>query len=717
MTHPISQAMAAHQRGDLAMAEALYQQVLAAAPSDFTANHMLGVLRAQQGRNQEALTLIRAALAVRPRDAGALVNCGNVLNVMGLFAQALDSYDVALALAPEDISALNNRGSALANLGRYKEALVSFARAVALAPRYGDALFNQGNTLCVLGRHGEAVAVYERLLAIEPRHAGAQNNLGVALWNLGQYDAALVWHDAALATAPDFVAALNNRGNALLRLRRFEEALASYDRSLAVAPDQPVTLESRAGLLLRLKRYKAALAAYEALLAAQPGHCYALGGAMTAAMNLCDWARLARIRPQIEDTVAQGKAVIPPYMFLAFSDDPALQLACGRNAVADKITVTPAPVAARTARSKIRIAYISSDFCQHPVPALLVRLIELHDRERFEVLGISTGLDDGSALRRRIEKAFDRFLDVRAGTPHAVAQQLRALETDILVDLNGHTEGDAFEIFSHRPAPLQVAYLGYPATSGADFLDYVLADKVVAPDAAAFREQVVQLPDSYFATSYDWAGETPTRAAAGLPESGFVFCGFNNSFKITEPVFDVWMRLLTGVPGSVLWLLAANDDFQDNLRQQATARGVVPTRLIFAGRADPHAHMARLGLADLMLDTAPFNGHMTTSDALWRGVPLVTVPGRSFASRVAASLLTAMEMPELITASLAEYEALALTLARDPVRLAALRTKMAKNRDTTALFDSDRLRRNVEAAYVRMWEARQRGEAPRSFRV
>ena len=704
MTHPMNQAMAAHQRGDLAVAEALYRQVL-------------GVLRAQQGRNQEALSLIRAALAVRPRDAGALVNCGNVLNVMGHFAQALDSYDVALALAPEDISALNNRGSALANLGRHKEALASFARAVALAPRYGDALYNQGNTLCVLGRHGEAIAVYERLLALEPRHAGAQNNLGVALWNLGKYDAALAWHDAALALAPDFVAALNNRGNALLRLRRFDEALASYDRSLAIAPDQPATLESRAGLLLRLKRYRAALGAYDALQAAEPGHRYALGGAMTAAMNLCDWDRLAQIKPQVEDAVAQGKAVIPPYMFLALSDNPALQLASGRNAVADKITVTPSPVAARTARSKIRIAYISSDFCQHPVPALMVRLIELHDRERFEVLGISTGLDDGSTIRRRIEKAFDCFPDCRAGTPRAVAQQLRAREIDILVDLNGHTEGDSFEILAHRPAPLQVAYLGYPATSGADFLDYVLADKVVAPDTAAFSEKVVQLPDSYFATSYDWAGETPTRAAAGLPESGFVFCGFNNSFKITAPVFDVWMRLLSVVPGSVLWLLAANTDFQDNLRQQAQARGVDPDRLIFAGRAEPAAHMARLGLADLMLDTAPFNGHMTTTDALWRGVPLVTAPGRSFASRVAASLLTAMGMPELITADLAAYESLALALARDPARLAGLREKMAKNRDTTALFDSDRLRRNVEAAYLRMWDAHQRGEVPRGFAV
>ncbi|MDB5740830.1 MAG: repeat-containing protein [Alphaproteobacteria bacterium] len=703
----MQQATAFHQRGALVEAEHLYAQILAAAPGSFAPRHMLGVLRAQQGHNAEALDLIGTALKIQPRDVGALMNYGNILNLSGRFDEALASYDRALTLQPGDAQVLNNRGSALSNLGRHRDALESFAAAAAARPRYGDALYNQGNTLCVLGRHGEAVAVYEQLLTLEPRHAGALNNLGVALWSLGRVPEALARHDAALAVMPDFVSALNNRANALMRLRRFEEALAGYDRSLAVQPGQPAALESRAGLLLRLKRYREALAGYEAIRAADPKHRYALGGMLTAAMNLCDWKTLAQIRPSVEAAIAQGSAVIPPYMFLALSDDPALQLACGRNAVADQLGASPAPTARKAyAHDKIRVGYISSDFCQHPVPLLLARLIERHDRSRFEILGISTGLDDGSAVRARIVKAFDQFHDIQAQTPQAVAALLQRLEVDILVDLNGHTEGNNFEILSHRACPVQVSYLGYPATTGADFIDYVLTDGVVAPppDQPFFSEKIVALPDAYFPTSYDEAGAAPTRDEAGLRARGFVFCAFNNSFKITAALFDVWMRLLDQVPGSILWLLAANAGFQDNLRREAAARGVDPARLIFAGRANPQAHMARLGLADLMLDTAPFNGHMTSSDALWRGVPLVTMPGRSFASRVAASLLTAMEMPELVTDSMQAYEALALKLARDPALLQSLRDRMAKSRDTTALFDTDRLRRHVEAAYITMLE-------------
>jgi protein O-GlcNAc transferase len=701
----MQQATALHQRGAADEAGRLYEQILAAAPDNFAARHMLGVLRAQQGRNAEGLALIEAALKASPRDAGALMNYGNILNLTGRFAEALASYDRALAVQPGDPQVLNNRGSALTNLGRLEDALASFTDAVASRPRYGDALYNRGNTLCRLERFDEAVGIYEYLLQLEPRHAGALNNLGVALWSLGRVTEALARHEAALAVMPDFVSALNNRANALAKLRRFEEALASTQRSLAIMPNQPLTMESRAAILLRLKRYRDALAAYEAILRADPVHRYALGGILTAAMNLCDWKTLERIGPLVKTAIAQESAVLPPYMVLALDDDPALQRACGRNAVMDQVGARALPTAPAPYRhGRIRIAYLSSDFCQHPVPALIVRLIELHDRSRFEVLGISTGLDDGSAIRARVARAFDQFHDVQARSPQDVAALLRKLEVDILVDLNGHTEGNNFEILAHRPAPLQVSYLGYPGSTGADFIDHVLADGIVAPDAAAFSENVITLPDSYFANSYGWAGETPTRAQAGLPPDGFVFCAFNNSFKITAALFDVWMRLLEQVPGSVLWLLAANADFQANLRREAAARGVDPARLIFAGRADPDQHMARLALTDLMLDTAPFNGHMTSSDALWRGVPLVTMPGRSFASRVAASLLTAMEMPELIADSLQAYEALALKLAQDPALLKSLREKMAKNRDATALFDTDRLRRNIEAAYIAMLE-------------
>lgn len=714
-------AAAHHQRGELAQAEQLYHAVLSADPRNVGALHMLGVLNAQQGRNDQALAMIGAALKIVPDAADMLVNYGNILSLTGRDAEALASYDRALAINPRDGGTLNNRGNVLRKLGRPADAAQSHARALALNPRDLEALYNHGNALWEAGRHDQALAAYEKTLALEPRHAGALNNRGLALWELGRHDDALASYDKALALKPDFIEALNNRGGALVKLRRFEAALASYDRSLAAAADNPGALIGRAGALLALKRFGEALEGYRRAHAANPANPYALGGAFTASLNLCAWAQTAAMADAVRDGIARGDMVIPPFMLLGHSDDKALQLACARRAIRDRVPEVPPPLwgGAPYRHRKLRIGYISSDYCQHPVPALIVRLIELHDRARFDIIGISTGLDDGSAIRARIAGAFDRFHDIRGQGAHAAALFLRDQEIDILVDLNGHTEGDSFEILACRPCPLQVSYLGYPATTGADFLDYVIADAIVAPPEHQpfFTEQIVCLPDSYFATSYETTPQIPARREAGLPPEGFVFCCFNNSWKITQPMFDAWMRILGAVPGSVLWLLAANDGFRENLRREALARGIDPARLIFANRVTPEDHLARLGLADLMLDTLPYTGHMTAADALWMGVPIVTLPGNSFASRVAASLLQAIGLPELVTDTLQGYEALALQLATDPAMLKAMRDKIRRNRPVMPLFDTDRLRRHIEAAYVTMWKIQQAGEVPRGFAV
>jgi predicted O-linked N-acetylglucosamine transferase (SPINDLY family) len=341
------------------------------------------------------------------------------------------------------------------------------------------------------------------------------------------------------------------------------------------------------------------------------------------------------------------------------------------------------------------------------VPLLIARLIEGHDRSKFEVLGVSTGLRDSSPISVRIENAFDRFFDAQGQPPARVAHLLRGEEVDILVDLTGHTEGDHFEILNMRPCPIQVNWLGYPGTSGAASLDYILADAIVAPanDQPFFSEKIVPLPDCYFPTSYGALLPASTRAQAGLPPDGFVFCSFNNSWKITRPMFEVWMRLLAAVPGSVLWLLQANSGFRDTLRREAEGHGIAAERLVFAPRAAPDRHLARQPLADLVLDTSPYNGHMTSSDALWAGVPLVTCAGQAFAGRVAMSQLAAIGLDELVTHSLADYEALALKLAQDPALLAATRARLARNRHTAPLFDIPRLVQNVEKAFVTMHEA------------
>ncbi len=571
------------------------------------------------------------------------------------------------------------------------------------------------------GRLAEADRLYAEALKTKPDLVEAHNNRGAIRQLAGDWAGALSCYDAAIAFRPNYAEALANRGNVLIQLRRYDEALASFDRTLALTPNRASALNGRAGVLFKLKRLEEARTAYEALRAADPQNPYALGGVLIAAMNLCDWETVDRIAPEIVAGIRGGTAVIAPFPFLGLSDDKALQLKCAQNTIAELGLGAVAPLwrGERKPRDCIRLGYISSDFCHHPVPLLIARLIESHDRSRFEVLGFSTGLNDNSPIRERIEKAFDCFHDVQGRPPAIVAQFLRQQEVDILVDLTGHTEGDHFEILSHRPAPIQVNWLGYPGTSGAASLDYILADASVAPfdHQNFFSEKIVQLPDCYFPSSYGVLLPAPSRVEAGLPPEGFVFGSFNNSWKITRAMFDVWMRLLAAVPGSVLWLLESSTGFRDTLWREASARDIAPERLVFAPRLSPDRHLARQPLADLVLDTSPYNGHMTSSDALWAGVPLVTLAGKAFAGRVAMSQLLAIGMGELVTDSLAAYEALALKLAQDPALLNAAREKLVRGCNLMPLFDIPRLVQNVERAFAAMLEIHAEGGAPRRLRV
>jgi predicted O-linked N-acetylglucosamine transferase (SPINDLY family) len=418
-------------------------------------------------------------------------------------------------------------------------------------------------------------------------------------------------------------------------------------------------------------------------------------------LNLCDWGRAA------EFAAGQAAMLAPPLTFLGYSDDKALQLACASAAVR---TLAPEPVqplwtGERYRHDRIRLAYISADFREHAVAFQLAPLIEHRDRARFQVIGISTGLSDDSAIRARLIKGFDRFHDFAGLNSDEIARRLREMEIDIAVDLGGHTGLSRLQIFSHRPAPVQVTWLGYPGTTGAPFMDYIIGDPVVTPpqDQPFYSEQLIQLPDTYFPTDPQRRiGQPPSRAAEGLPEQGFVFCSFNNAWKITRPIFDVWMRLLQELPGSVLWLKQPPADTSANLEKKAATRGIDPARLVFAGDAPLDVHLARHRLADLFLDTLPYNAHATAADALWAGLPVLTCKGQAFAGRVAASLLSAIGLPELVTENLADYERLALALARDPARLEELKEKLARNLATTPLFDADRFRQSIEAAYIRM---------------
>jgi predicted O-linked N-acetylglucosamine transferase (SPINDLY family) len=722
----LEQAFRFHQIGNLVEAERLYLNVIAADPLSFNAFRLLGVLRAQQGRNTEALELIGRALEVKPDVAKALSNYGSVLASLGRLEEALVSFDKALWLElvdDERSELLIRRGLTFSALKRFDEALGSYGEALNINPRSVEALNNRGVALLALKRNEEALKNYDAVLAIAPESVETLDNRGLALRGLNRLDEALINHDAALAIRSDDAEALNNRGITLLALKRHEDAIKSFEAALAINPNFADAIHNRGDALWSLRRTSEALVAYESVLTINPEHAYAFGGRAAAALNLCDWRRTAEITDQIKTHIAAHKPGIAPAVLFGYSDDPMLQLECAKLRALDRIPAKRrlVPSAASRHAGKIKLAYLSPDFHSHATAYLMAELFERHDRRHFDVMGISFGPDDGSEMRARLLKAFDEFHDVRRKSDQEVASLLRDSNVHIAIDLNGHMQSSRPGIFSYRPCPVQVSYLGYPGTMGADFIDYIIADPIVAPfdQQPFFSEKIVHLPECYQVNDSKRAVamEVPSRKDMGLPDRGPVFCCFNNSWKITAPVFDVWMRLLRAVPNSALWLLEDNAAASTNLRVEAAARGADLQRLVFAARTTPEKHLARHSLADLFLDTLPYNAHTTASDSLWMGVPLVTCLGKAFSGRVAASLLHAVGLPELVTRTLEDYENLALQLARDPSRLQMVRQKLTQNRPNASLFDTDRFRRHIESAYTAMWEIAQKGEAPRSFRV
>lgn len=737
----LNQAIAFHQTGRLADAERLYLQLMAAQPREPAAHHMLGVVRAQQGRNSEALALMGAALTLRPGAPEVLSNLGNVLRAQGRLEEALASYDQALAAKPDYFAAWNKRALALHDLGRLTEAASSAQRALALQPNYPDALNTNGIVMAGLGRPQDALASYDRALMLAPNFpdalnnraltlkslrrleealasveraiqadngfAEAWNNRGIILFDLKQMAEALVSYERALMLRPDYAEGFNNRSAALFALKRFAEALSDSDRALALRPAFADALYNRGNALSELNRPQDALSSYEEVLRIDPAHPRALSGLANAAMTIGDWERTSHLADRLKTEILAGKALIQPFVLMGYCDDNELQLRCSQNYVRD---AGPGPLPPlwtneRYTHDRIRVAYLSADFHEHVTATLTVEMFERHDRERFEITAVSFGPDDSSAMRGRLMKAFDRFHDARQQSDRDVARLLRQWEIDIAVDLGGYTSGARPWVLAHRPAPVQAKYMGYPGTSGSGFIDYIVADELVVPpdQHRFFSEKIAALPDTLWVTDTKRAvGAMPSRGEAGLPENAFVFCCFNHNWKITTPVFDIWMRLLHQVPDSVLWLLEGNAGIRGNLCKEAAARGVAPERLIFAGRTTPEKHLVRQQLADLFLDTLPYNAHTTASDALWMGLPLITAPGKSFPARVAASILKSANVPELIAADLDAYEALALKLARDPHLLAEIRQKLVTGRDSMALFDTARFTRNLETAYIAM---------------
>ncbi len=641
----------------------------------------------------------------------------------GRFADAEQWYGVVLAMHPGHADILHNRGVCLQSLGRLEEALACYDGALAARVDFVAALCNRGAVLKDLRRYDDAIACFTRVLVLQPEFAAALINRAAAKLSQGRFAEALQDSERVLGQHPDVAEALNNRGVALKQLDRGAEALACFDAALARKSDDVVALENRGALLADLGRHAEAARDFARALVIAPETPYLRGALLHARMHCCDWSTLGDDLAALRDSVFAGKRCAEPFVAIASCDAPDVHHACATIWMRDRCP----PVAPslwrgeRYRHERIRVAYVSGDFREHPLSQLMVELFERHDRSRVEVTGVSFGPATASPLRARVQRAFEHFEDVRDRTDAEIAALLRAREIDIAVDLQGFTHRARSGIFAHRPAPVQASYLGYPGTLGAPWMDYVIADGVVIPPESEhdYAEQVVRMPWSYLVNDGQRriADATPARAAVGLPEDGFVFCSFNSSYKIAPAMFDIWMRLLQAADRSVLWLLHANPDASANLQREATRRGVDARRLVFAPRLPVEEHLARQRLADLFLDTLPYNAHTTASDALWVGLPVLTCLGEAFAARVAASLLRAVGLPELVTASLVDYEAMALHLARSPDALASIRSTLAAHRGTWPLFDSARFAHDIEGAYAVMRDRAAKGEGPLGFTV
>jgi predicted O-linked N-acetylglucosamine transferase (SPINDLY family) len=685
----LAQALSLHRSGNAAAAAPLYRRVITREPRNAQALHFLGLAEASLGRHAEATDLMRRSVDAAPGNVDFLANYAKLLVMLGQHAEALAACEQGLAHQPANPVLLYGRALCGLRLGRPQEALNDFDRVVELQPDNAAAFLDRGATLATLGRPDDALASFNRALQINPRSPEAHYNIGRLLDTMRRHEEAIVAFERAIALRPAYPDAYVARGSALRELRRYGEALASYDKALALQPD----LKFIEGTRL---------------------HCK---------MHICDWASLEQEIVRLHQHVSAGMKASAPFTVLATSASPREQLVCARTYVADRHPPAAAPLwrGEIYRHDKIRIAYMSGELREQATSYLAAGMFECHDRSRFEVHAIATGIDDGSPMRQRLQAAFDAFTDVQGKTDREIAEHLRRAEIDILVNLNGFFGVERTGIFALRPCPVQVNYLGYPGTMGAAYMDYIIADETVIPpdELGEYDEKVVYLPNSYQVNDRKRAiaDRAFARADMGLPADAFVFCCFNVTHKILPSMFEVWMRLLAAVEGSVLWLLEANRSVKENLAREAERRGVAADRIVFAPFIAMPEHLARLRLADLVLDTLPHNAHTTASDALWAGVPVLTCLGTTFAGRVAASLLRAVGLPELVTTSPGEYEALALRLARDPAALAAVGAKLAGNRGPCPLFDTVRYTRDIEAAYVGMWERFQRGEPPESFAV
>ena len=671
----LQQAIKAFQERDFDRADLILHEALQNDINSVPAIFELGITFAEENRFSESIIIFNCLESSNVGNPDIPYNLGFIYAMQGDFECALKSFEKANKLKPNDMDFLMNYASTLHELKRFDEALITYEKVLTLKADYEAALYNMGNTLHELNRNVEALALYDKVLLLKPSYSEAWTNKAVALERLMRYDEALAHYDKALSLKSNHAEAWSNKAAALDKLKRYDEAIAHYDKALSLKPD----IKWASGDLLHTK------------------------------MKICSWSGLEESLENIAKKVVKDETVVNPFSLLALTDDALLHKKSSEIYALSKYPKNLALglIAKNSKTEKIRIGYFSADFRHHAVSILAAELFELHDKNKFDIVAFSFGVDDKSPMRLRLSQAFNQFIDVSDMSDIDIARLSRDLKIDIAVDLGGYTSNSRTGLFAYRAAPIQLSYLGYLGTMGVEYIDYIVADKTIIPDGSElyYSEKIVYLP-SYQVNDRNRAisDKVFTKRELGLPDNGFVFCCFNNNYKILPNTFAGWMRILKAVDDSVLFLYAENKWVEVNLKKEAEVWGVNIARLVFAKNIPADKYLARYRMCDLFLDTTPYNAGTTASDALWAGVPILTLIGQSFASRMAASLLNAIGLPELIASSQEEYEALAIELAMNPQKLADIKLKLARNRLTTLLFDAPLFTKKLEAAYIDMHE-------------
>ena len=713
-------ALCARSLGMPEKAERYWRSAIEIDPDYINAHVNLGLALQDAGRSGEAEAAFRKALELDPNDPDAMISLGNLYRATKRHTQAEASYKQALGMAPANVNALYNLGLLLADLDRLDEAEAAFRQCLKIEPNQADVYNDLGNTLMDRLRFEEAEQAYRRAVALAPGFADAYCNLGMLLSDMGRQEAALAAFRRTLELAPQHADALNGLARHLGQQGRYDEAELAYREALTVRPHCADLHNNYGNLLRELHRFAEAEAAYRKALSIQPDYGHALGQAVSCARNSYDWSNAEADVKAIVRALDEGITGIPALMMLSIPElDPvrhriASELT-GRKALQAYLNAPPlvAPERHRS-HERLRIGYLSSEFHTHPVIYLLAGVLESHDRDRIEVHAYSAGPAVHDAYRKRVEKGCEFFRDISSLSMIDAARRIADDEIDILIDLSGHAGYSRPGITALRPAPVIVNWLGYPGTMGvARLADYIIGDAILTPleHAKYYSETLAWMPHCYQPNDSGLeAAARPTRRETGLPEEAVVFCSFNQAYKLTPDMFTLWCKLLDAVPGSVLWLQQPKEDSATkNLFREAANRGIAAERLVFGPVMPMAQHLARLGLADLALDPFPYGSGATGSNVLRAGVPMVTLIGESYVSRMAASQLHAVGLPELVTTRADDYFELARDLALDPARLRALRAKLGANLSTSPLFDTQGFTRDLECLYQKIWLDHERG--------